>query len=62
MYTDILASTEWLDTITPGIRSRMAAKRYSIQQQQQQLPNSSRLRGVWGDPGVHDLTLHIQDT
>jgi len=22
----------------------------------QQLPNSSRLRGVWGDPDVHDLT------
>ena len=25
-------------------------------QQQQQLPNSSRLCGVWGDPDVHDLT------
>jgi len=24
--------------------------------QQQQLPNISRIRGVWGDPGVHDLT------
>ena len=27
-----------------------------IQQQQQQLPNISRIRGVWGDPDVHDLT------
>ena len=26
------------------------------QQQQQQLPKSSRLCGVWGDPDVHDLT------
>jgi len=26
------------------------------QQQQQQLPNNSRIRGVWGDPDVHDLT------
>ena len=26
------------------------------QQQQQQLLNSSRLCGVWGDPDVHDLT------
>ena len=26
------------------------------QQQQQQLPNISRIRGVWGDPDVHDLT------
>ena len=25
-------------------------------QQQQQLPNISRIRGVWGDPDVHDLT------
>ena len=24
---------------------------------QQQLPNSSRLSRVWGDPDVHDLTL-----
>ena len=24
--------------------------------QQQQLPNISRMRGVWGDPDVHDLT------
>jgi len=34
------------------------------QQQQQQLPNSSRLCGVWGDPDVHDLipmrTRHIE--
>ena len=27
-----------------------------VQQQQQQLPNISRIRGVWGDPDVHDLT------
>ena len=26
------------------------------QQQQQQLLNISRIRGVWGDPDVHDLT------
>jgi len=26
------------------------------QQQQQQLPNISRIHGVWGDPDVHDLT------
>jgi len=25
-------------------------------QQQQQLPKSSRLNGVWGDLDVHDLT------
>ena len=35
-----------------------------IQQQQQQLPNSSRLCGVWGDPNVHDFiptrTRHIE--
>ena len=26
------------------------------QSMQQQLPNISRIRGVWGDPDVHDLT------
>ena len=30
--------------------------KYMVQQQQQQLPNISRIRGVWGDPDVHDLT------
>jgi len=25
-------------------------------QQQQQLPNSSRLCWMWGDPDIHDLT------
>ena len=28
---------------------------YHNPQQQQLLPNSSRLCGVWGDPDVHDL-------
>ena len=35
-----------------------------IQQQQQQLPNISRICGVWGDPDVHDLTptrtIHVK--
>ena len=31
-------------------------------QQEQQLPNSSRLCGVWGDPDVHDLILYEQKT
>ena len=28
----------------------------NIRSVQQQLPKSSRLSGVWGDPDVHDLT------
>jgi len=32
------------------------------QQQQQRLPNSSRLSRVWGDPDVYDLTPMVQDT
>jgi len=29
---------------------------FTVNQQQQQLPNSSRVSGVWGDPDVHDRT------
>ena len=39
-----------------SMQSAFKRIRDALQQQQQQLPNSSRLCGVWGDPDVHDLT------